>query len=279
MVGGVDPGEWSWNVMALKALLESLDGLPEAVAAEYTKREDGKFVLNVEKVADGDNGELELAPVSKLKSALEAERTNVRNANAKLAAFKDLDPVKAKEALGKVAEMQTWKPETEVENRIKLLKEELATANKTEKEALQKRISRAEAQLKKTLVTNVAVAAIQKAKGSVTLLLPHVERSIRMREQDSEDQPYLVEVVNEKGDVAVGDGAGNPMTIDQLVAKFQASDEFAPAFAPSGASGSGASNGRQQQKGSVNTTVKVGRVITGVDPADVTSGKVTLQGE
>jgi hypothetical protein len=230
------------------------------------------------------HGELELAPVSKLKSALEAERTNVRNANTKLAAFKDIDPAKAKDALGKVESMKNWKPENEVEERIKLLKEELATAGKADKDAIQKKLARAEKQLQKTLVTNVAVEAIQRAKGSVKLLLPHVERSIRMREQDNEDNPYLVEIVNEKGDVAVGDGSGNPMTIDQLVAKFQASDEFAPAFAPSGASGSGASNGRQQQSGAKGsaagkTTTVRGRVITGIDPDDVSSGKVTVDME
>jgi hypothetical protein len=73
------------------------------------------------------------------------------------------------------------------------------------------------------------------------------------------------------------------MTIDQLIAKFQSSDEFAPAFKPSGATGSGASNGRSQKSGAQGsssdgstTTIKSSRVITGVDPADITSGKVKV---
>jgi hypothetical protein len=268
------------RTVALKAILDSIEGVNPVVAAEYKQREDGKYILDVEKVADGDNGELELAPVAKLRSALERERANNQTAQATIAKFKDLDPEKARQALTKLEEMKSWKPEQEVEKRIELLKNELATANKQEKEAIQQKLTRAQAQLKKTLVTNAAVTAIQEEGGNVKLLLPHVEASIRMRETENVDSPYLVEVINENGDPAVGDGAGNPMSIKQLIQKFKSSDDFASAFKASGTQGSGASNGakgtQQQQSGNSRVLKTRDAKVLGANLDDIASGKVVV---
>lgn len=270
--------------MALKPLLDSLDGLPADVAKEYAKRDDGKFLLAIDPVVDGDNGTLILAPVDKLKSALERERTNVQTLTNKVKLFEGLDPVAARAAITKLEEVKNWKPEGEIENRIKLIKEELATANASEKKALSTKLSRAEAQLKKTLVTNTAVTALQKAGGNVMLLLPHVERNIRMREVDSEDNPYLVEVINpDTGDVRVGDGSGNPMSIDQLILSFKERDEFASAFKASGASGSGAGSGARQSpqgggsgSGSKRTIKTRDANVLGASLDDIANGTVTV---
>jgi hypothetical protein len=267
--------------MALPAIRDSIDGLAADVAKEYTKRDsDGKFVLQVEASADGE-GKLELADVTKLKKALESERTTNQQNSTKLAAFKDLDPTAAKAAIQKVAEMQNWKPAEEIENRIKLIKDELVGKHGSEKSALETKLKRAEGLLRKTLIRDKAVMAIQKAGGKVNLLLPHVEAAMRLREvEGNEANPYVTEIINpETGDLRIGDGAGSAMTLEQLIGEFKASDDFASAFAASGASGSGASNsgkGSGSSGGSAKSVKIGGKVVSGVSLDDISEGKVNI---
>jgi hypothetical protein len=65
--------------MALKAVLGSLDGLPEDVRRLYAPRQ-GRFVLDVEAA-----GGLALEDVAALKNALSKERVNAREARRRLA--------------------------------------------------------------------------------------------------------------------------------------------------------------------------------------------------
>ncbi len=83
--------------MSLKAILDSLEGLPEALSKEYVQGADGRFRLDVEggfKTAD---------EVTKLHSALEAERKAAREANAKLKPYGGIDAEEARKALSAYA--------------------------------------------------------------------------------------------------------------------------------------------------------------------------------
>ena len=68
-------------------IVENLDNVPEAEKATWTET-DGKFQRTVE-----------MPDVTKLKSALKAEREAAAAASAKLAAFKDIDPATYAELL------------------------------------------------------------------------------------------------------------------------------------------------------------------------------------
>jgi len=88
--------------MPLKGILTTLDGLDEATQKLYTKREDGKFVLDVEGMVD--------------KSKLEEFRTNniemekkIKVLTEQAEVYKGIDPAKAKEALEQLQKIQEKK--------------------------------------------------------------------------------------------------------------------------------------------------------------------------
>lgn len=88
--------------MALKAILETLDGVPEALHEFYVQK-DGKYVLDAEGVED----------VKGLKSALQREKAERKKRADELASLKealgDIEPEKAREALAKVQEYEDKK--------------------------------------------------------------------------------------------------------------------------------------------------------------------------
>lgn len=221
--------------MALKAVLANLDGLSAEVAKEYVQR-DGKFFLDVTAV-DG----VELSDVTGLKKALSTERTARETAERSLGSFKDIDPTKAKDALAKVAEMANWNPEKEVAEKIRAREEQLIKKHGETTAQFEARIKRITKQLEGNLVIAAATKALADAQGSVALLLPHVQRFTRMREL--EDGRFVVEVLDESGNVRIGDTHGNPMTIPQLVDEMKNNEQYAPAFKGTGSTGSGGNGG------------------------------------
>ena len=227
--------------MALKAIVETLDGLGTEVAKEYKKGDDGKYRLDVVAV-DG----VELAEVSKLQSALSKERENARSANEKVKAFEDIDPTKAREALKKVGEMAAWTPEQKVKEQIEAVKTQLLDAHGKEKSKLEERLGRLSKQLESAMITSVATQAIAEHKGSVKVLMPHVERQTRLREVDGK---FVVEVLGEDGNPRLTGTDAHPMTIGELVATMKTQNDFACAFEGSGASGSGAAGSHRVVNG------------------------------
>jgi hypothetical protein len=86
--------------------------------------------------------------------------------------------------------------------------------------------------LEAELVDAKAVAAIAAAKGVPELLLPHVQRHVKV----SDD--FTVQVVDAKGDPRVN-GKGEPLSISDLVEEMKQTEIFGRAFEGSGQSGSG----------------------------------------
>lgn len=237
--------------MALKAVLDKLDGVADALKGEYTEK-DGKFYLSVEPV-DG----YELDDVSGLKNSLAAERSINEKTGKELGKFGStwdkekkvwvhtIDPVKAKEALGKYDEFMKLDPEKEadkiVSTKIESVKSQLTTQHGEEIKVKDGRIAKLEGAVSKVLKTNVAKAAILAAKGSPELLLPHVEAAMRIKETDDD---FVVEIVGADGNVRIGDAKGNPMTVDQYVAEMRKSETFGRAFEGDGKGGTGKEPGK-----------------------------------
>ena len=219
--------------MALDPILDSAESIPEGLTDHYSQRDDGKFVLNV-----NANSGMELSDTSALKSALSKERSAAQDAAKRLKAFEGLDAQAARDALSKVQEIAEFNPEQKVEEAIKAREKQIFAKHASEIDVVKNESNALRTQLSDTLVTSAAAKAIANSKGSVDLLLPHVLRNTRMRQNDAGQ--FVVEVIDGDGNQRIGDAQGNPMTIPQLVDEMRASETFSRAFEASGAAGTGA---------------------------------------
>lgn len=219
--------------MALKAVLDSLDGVDEALGAYYAKNEgDGRFYLNVEGVEA-------MPAVSGLKSK-----------NREL-----LDEVKS---LKQLRDEYGMTPEE-----VAKLKERAESIGNGGDKALQKRIEELEAEnaqirenAKKEIATATETAeadqaaarkyfldgeitrAITAAKG-VPELLSHVVES-QLEVERGNDGAFKLRVLGRDGQPRIKDSQGNPFGLDDLVTELRQDARYGRAFEPDGRGGSGA---------------------------------------
>jgi len=220
--------------MPLKAVVETIDAVPEAERSLYAEHE-GKFVLQVEPV----NG-YALENVEGLKTTFSKEMTKRKELEKTLLKYKDIDPERAREALARLEELGNIDPTKEadkiISERLEAAKRQLVEKHNKDMEPLQGRIGHLTKTVESLLVDQNATAEIAEAKGSVPLLLPHVKANTRVREVDGR---YVVEVVDKDGNARIGNSNGDLMTIKQLVQEMRQSEAFGRAFEGSGHTGSG----------------------------------------
>lgn len=221
--------------MTIKAIVETTDGLPEPIQELYEPLEDGNgFRLKVEPA-----GGLELQDVSGLKSALTKERAEAERLRKEAQRYKDLDPDKAREALEKLEELEQIDPSKEADKiaaqKVEAATKQLLTKHEKELTSHKDRAEQLQRTVEKLMVDQVATSALSEAKGSVKLLLPHVQRNTRVVERDGK---FAVEVIDDDGNVKIN-SKGEPITITELIAEMKSSDEFGRAFEASGQSGAG----------------------------------------
>jgi len=222
--------------MALKAILNSLEGLAPELAEHYTE-EGGRFVLAVS-AAEG----YALENVAGLKSSLAKERENVKKMAAASKAYEGLDPAEAREAIAKVGEMADYTPEEKVREIVAAKEKQLAAKHGAELEKVAAEEAAIKSQLENNLVKAAAVEALNAHSGNVELLLPHVMQKARMVK--GTEGKYIAEVIDANGTPRVTMAAGStaPMGIEELVTEMRENAAYAPAFAGSGATGSGAAS-------------------------------------
>ena len=234
----------------LNAVIQTLDELPEAIHEHYVKQDDGSFQLDV-----GSVGGLALENVDGLKTTVQTLRGEKRTLETKVASFDGVDLVAAKDALSKMDEIKNFDPEQKVAEALKVKTADMVGQFAKEKDGLVGERDGALGQLKDVLVKNACIEALTSAGGKSKLMLPVMERLVRMRKDGDH---FIAEVVNEKGEPRVGDSQGNPMTIPQFVEELKGMDDYAPAFDGSGSTGSGNKGGDKKKvaksanKGSVN---------------------------
>ncbi len=207
--------------MALKLSVDSLDGLDDNIKGLYVEKE-GKFVLPVDGIED----------TSGLKSALQKERKTAADLEKQTRAWKSFG--KTPEEIQTLLDEQERKERSEAERRGEFDKI-LAQVNEKNKSLLDAERSANEAlktKYKSKIIDREAVSAIAAAKGSPELLLPVVQKFIRVDENDN------VIVVDSKGDPRVNDKGGS-LTLAELVNEMRSSDIYGRAFDGSGQSGSG----------------------------------------
>ena len=216
-------------------------GDDSAIKDFYVERDD-RFILDVKSV-DG----YELGQNSKLKSALEKERGNAEAERRKNSAFEGLDPKAARDAIAKVAEMKDWDPDKKIEEGIKARETQLISAHADEKTKWEKDTSKLMGYLNDSLIKAEAVEAINELEGSVTLLMPWIEKQTRLKH--TEGKGFEPEVVNEEGHGRIAGSDGKPMSVHQLVEEMKGMKKYAGAFKGTGHSGSGAQGSADGHQG------------------------------
>lgn len=206
---------------ALKLSVDSIDGLDESVRGLYVEK-DGKFHLDVDGIEDTGG----------LKSALSSERKRAAELEKQTKAWKSIG--KTPDEISELLEAQQQRELTEAERKGEWdkLKSQMNTAHETALKAKDETIGAMRRRLEAELVDAKATAAIAAAKGVPELLLPIVQRFVKV------DDDFNVQVVDAKGDPRVN-GKGEPLSISDLITEMRATELYGRAFDGSGQSGSG----------------------------------------
>lgn len=206
--------------MALKAILESLDGLPDAVKSEYKKGDDGKFHLDVEGIDDHPG----VGALKRAKDHEKSERQKVAKQLSDLQAQLDAlteerdGILKGAIPKGDVEKLEgSWKQK--LEKREKELTDQLNALNGS---------------LQTMLVDNVAQGLASKISKSPELILPHIKG--RLKAELVEGKP-TTRVLDREGNISA-------LGINELEAELVANPTFAPIIIGSKASGGGAGGGQ-----------------------------------
>lgn len=219
--------------MSLKAVLTTLDGVGDDIKKLYVEK-DGKFILDVESVAGWS-----LEDVGSLKSALAKERNSARELKDAIGKLGDVKPDDVASMVTELDRLRKAKPGDLEAETVKSHIKQLTDKHTKEVTTRDERIKSIMSQLERTLKTEAATRAIAEKKASVPLLLPIVERQIRMREL--QDGRFVTEIVDDSGNprITSRSGSQDPMTLSELIEEMSKVDTYAPAFPGSGASGSG----------------------------------------
>jgi hypothetical protein len=259
----------------LEAIRDSLDGLTEQEQAHY-KEKDGKFYLDV-----GPVGTLALEDVGGLKRTLETLKGEERKLKEKIQTiqtqYDGIDAGEARIALSKYQEIKDFDVDGKVAEAVEAQKRDLVANHQRELEKITNDYNEAVSQLDDAIGTSVVVEALQKEGGNVELLKPHVMGFIKMKR--GADGKRYPEVIGSDGVPRVGDGAGNPMSILQLVQEMKTQDVFASAFNGAGSTGSGSppagSPGSGNRTNVVPTSGNV--VVASGNLEDIATGKTQVK--
>ncbi len=223
--------DWQPTLEAVDADTATGAVVPESLRGLY-KNVDGKFNLVEE-------AKKRLGDVSGLNTALDKERKlnkTVKEAAEKWARL-GASPEEVEQKITELTEAATKDGKVNLDK----LKADLEKGFKTQLDGKDTEIKAKDAALGKYLIESAAVTALNAAKGSAVLLLPHIKGSVKVVENNGE---YVVRVLDADGD-ARGDGKGGFMTVADLVAEMKASTEFSRAFEASGGTGGGTPPGRK----------------------------------
>lgn len=263
--------------MALKAILDSIDGADEAVRGFYAEQSEGplkgKFVLQV----DGASG-YALEDVSGLKSALGKERARADAAEKQAAAFGDIDPKKAAEALAKYEELSQLDPAKEadklIEERVKAVREKMMAEFDKERAALQSE--------NQSLKGEADQTARLRAKGEAfdthgvmperrKALDAYVDRYIKT---DLREGKRVVLVTDDDGNPRIA-GDGSNMNINSFVESLKNDPGFQWAFQGTDKTGGGTPPGKgggtvNPQASKMSKSEKARALADGsINPADL----------
>jgi len=226
--------------------VESLDHVPSEYQSLYEQSENGyKIADGVKPIVDAYSGvNKALAEARQAKKAANDEAAQRRHALKNfetLASEFGIEPgenegvdAALKRYLADLQEKVSSGQDTKVNlEKIKGEYERRLQEATTEKD---KEIETLRSDIHRTKISDVAARALSEAKGSVELLMPHIESRCKVVKEDGR---YEVRVTDEQGDFR-SDGKGGWMNVSDLVAEMRQSKQFARAFDSETPSGGGA---------------------------------------
>jgi hypothetical protein len=122
---------------------------------------------------------------------------------------------------------------------IENVKKALKTAHEDAMRAKDAEVSKLTKAISNHMIRQAATQAIAQEKGSVELLLPHIERHAKVV-VDGEN--FAARVVDDNGEIRVN-GAAQPLSIEEFVKEMKTKQQFARAFDSEAANGNGARPG------------------------------------
>lgn len=203
--------------MKLKKILTTLDGLNEAIAGLYTKKEDGKFHLELE---DDDAAELRRAKEHEvgLRKIAENER--------------DAAKAELETATGTITKLQNDAGKDKNQLREELTAEHTKVVDKLKADHAKEK-SVLEASVKKVFVHDVAQRIASEITDVPDLILPLLEQRLQVEIVDGEPLTRVL----------AADGKASAMTPDNLRDEYLQNPKFARIMRANGSSGGGASGG------------------------------------
>lgn len=225
--------------MALKAMVKTLDGIEDAQKSLYRRESNGaesRYVLDVEPVEG-----YALENVAGLKGALVKERENVAEAGKRLDAFRDLDPVKARDALAKVDAMKSWTPDDKVREQIEARTREMAVKHDHEVASLKTSNAQLRAGYEKVTVEHALVQAATRHQFMVPAIAARLFRD--QVALDANLQPVVLGADGKARQTVNNDGAVRSVTIDEFVAEQAKNPDYAPLIQGNGATGTRGAGG------------------------------------
>lgn len=219
--------------MALKATVDKLEDVPEAIREDYEEK-DGKFHLKGFVPAD------KVENVDGLKSALRKERENVKEREKALAKLQetlgeDFDPEEYKTLKQQRAEQEAQNAEKKGE--WEKLRNQMTEGHTKELDKRKKREDHLVQTLTVERIDKEAAMVCNELKGNATLLMPHIRAKTKLIEEEG---AFHVRILDEQGNPRVN-AEGKFLGIRDLVSEMRGQDVFAGAFAGTGNSGGGAS--------------------------------------
>lgn len=202
--------------MALKATLDSVDGLPEEVQKEYKKGQDGKYYLDIDGLDDHPGVSSLRNSMQNAKAERQAARDEASSYKAKLdKAQDDLDDMRR----GAI-------PKADVEALENSYKRKLGETEEQYKGRVQKLTSA----LDKNLRQATAVALAGELFSSAELGLPYILPRLKVEEEGDE---FVIKVLDANGQPSAS-------TTEDLKKEIVQNKMFAPILRGTRASGGGA---------------------------------------
>lgn len=244
--------------MALPAVVESLEAVPESVREFYRPDADGKrYLLDAEDVNPGGED------LGALKRALEREKAE-RRKWARMAEEKgSIDPDEYKALKAEKEERERTEAERKGQyEKVLTQREEMAKQREAE---LQKKAGWYRERLEDKFVQGDATSIAMRLgafEDAPDIMMPHIRKQTRL----IEDQDDLrVVVVDAAGEIRLSPKTGHEMTVEELILEMR-SGKFASLFKSSGATGGGATGAASGARGAdlskLSPVEKVSRAYT-----------------
>ncbi len=217
--------------MALKLTVDKLEDVAESIRPLYAEK-DGKFFLDVDGIEDTGPLKKSIAEERKARKVLEDKMKTWEKLGKTPDEIQELAAAVAKAEEEKLEHAGEWTQ----------LKAQMNTKHDADLKALQAKLDAKDGEIKSRqrsleslLVETQATAAIAAAKGVPALLLPLVQRFVKVDEIDGR---LVTKIVDSQGGARVN-GKGEPLTVTDLINEMKSSDDLGRAFESSGNSGSG----------------------------------------